>query len=280
MSCTYLHHLPTLSPLPRLHEPFIFPSVPVNNTALLCPTNITQQFTDIEEPVDVGASSKYLKCQGGKKWLSGRDHNFVHCEDGAWTTVSDVCDKECGVPIDCPVLSGMGAHLSGYYNITPKGDPDEPSVQVYCRQSIAKADSGWTRIFATGLLGQVLDMITLSALHWDENGAKPLVVQINLHSSHEFYEATYDDVIIGKDPPWTLLEVGTYHGDAGDCFRFNIGGSFHNDADLGWVTNDTRAMRVTSTTVEWPTIEEEVQYIEFYFRPQEFDRSKSLPVFC
>ncbi|XP_063601499.1 uncharacterized protein LOC134777599 [Penaeus indicus] len=75
--------------------------VHVNITTLPCPTDITQQFTDIEEPVDVGTSSKYLKCQGENKWLSGRDHNFVHCEEGAWTIVSDMCDKGEGLLVFC-----------------------------------------------------------------------------------------------------------------------------------------------------------------------------------
>ncbi|XP_042859038.1 uncharacterized protein LOC122245154, partial [Penaeus japonicus] len=96
----------------------------------LCLSALVQDIEGAKTPVDLGTNSKYLKCEDGKAWLSDRFYHLVHCEDGAWTTVEDICDEACEVPRDCAVLADMGAQTQDSFYIKPNGHPREPSVLV------------------------------------------------------------------------------------------------------------------------------------------------------
>ncbi|XP_066964879.1 uncharacterized protein [Macrobrachium rosenbergii] len=225
-----------------------------NYTAFADPPN-ARRLTYSDKPLYV----KYYVCNPNYAWLSGAPGRFTQCIGGSWTDIQDQCDDACDPPRDCSDIARMGFNFSDVYRITPSGKMGGVSVDVYCTLSLNDSDNhGWTTAMTLGsALGNgggiptqtgggtpgplgsnkfFIGIQHLSALAWEDTVERPLVFKIVLQTtSSKPFHATYDDVVIDVNSPYTLLKLGRYHGTPGDAFRSSLNKDFPlNTSSLWW----------------------------------------------
>ncbi|XP_047471465.1 techylectin-5A-like [Penaeus chinensis] len=153
--------------------------------------------------------------------------------------------QDCLVPRDCANVLRLGINETGRYRIIPSGDAHGDQIEVWCDLDADGYDpsgGGWTTALrrdpaGSNFAGHTLDWHRSAQLFPDRNAAdkdffigldnlvqlnrhpngtvRPLVFQFLLEVANEpLFHATYDSVVLGEGPGFTLLEVGHFHGNA------------------------------------------------------------------
>ncbi|XP_042861084.1 uncharacterized protein LOC122246527 [Penaeus japonicus] len=235
------------------------------------------------------------------------------CIAGNWTQVLDVCTEDCLVPRDCSEILQLGMNETGVYRIIPSGDSHGTSVEAWCDMDADGYDpsgGGWTTVLRrnpseSSFAGETLDWHRAAQLFPDRSAAdndffigldnlvqlnrypngtvRPLVFQFLLEVSGEpLFHASYDSVVVGEAPGFTLLEVGRFHGNAGDCFSQHVGYNFTGDDEFWWLPEDGANYMsfLTKDAGEWKTLKDHGKTPEgltLRVRPRDFDQAVSCP---
>ncbi|XP_047484750.1 uncharacterized protein LOC125036310 [Penaeus chinensis] len=115
----------------------------------------------------------------------------------------------------------------------------------------------------------------VAALNWDGAVWRPLVIQILLGTEESgTFHATYSEQRVAPSSPWSLENLGAYHGNAGEALSGSIGKPF---GQLWW--NHIKAS-VSEKPIVWKPLEATGKRIVSFVvrvRPLDYDRAVSCP---
>ncbi|XP_042880534.1 uncharacterized protein LOC122258585 [Penaeus japonicus] len=234
-----------------------------------------------EEPAVLG----YYECFPGYKWLSGHQTHEAHCPRGSWQPVMDLCHPSTCEPLrDCAEILATGVEESGFFRIYPSGSMTDRYTQVFCAlaDSMHFADGGWTEIaYFKNTDGFGIDYEVLANLSRGENSDTRLLTFrfIFWTDDSQIYHATYGSVNLTAD--LDIVDVGAYHGDAGDAFREHVNDRFQ--LAVGWWSTDEQLIKSYVSgdgMLHWPPLEnagKTLLSVELFIRPQDFDEVTSCP---
>ncbi|XP_042236446.1 uncharacterized protein LOC121875819 [Homarus americanus] len=235
--------------------------------------------------------AQVYECEQGKAWLSRHGYRLTQCVGSTWTPIMDACEDDCGLPRDCSHPTIRALNTTGEFMVVPSGFYKRHAVKVHCEVNTADvewAEGGWTTISMqktswitvepTYDNGYFIGIQNLTEMNREVTGdPRPLVLQVLLRGSNgKTYHATYDNLVL--DESHRVVELGTYHGDAGDSLQYNINETF-SVVDQWWISTNINASKIGNGITEWPSLLEPVSAARVRIRPQVFDRATSCPPF-
>ncbi|XP_069182178.1 uncharacterized protein [Procambarus clarkii] len=220
----------------------------------------------------------YYECNDGLQMMSGYPGRLTQCVGGRWTGIFDVCIEAYCPQRDCCAVAALNyTNNDGtQYTVAPSAYRGNNTIQCFLLLMKDVTIPPVLLVIDEGCLW------ALTALNWDGNTKRPLVMKIMMKDMNDnTLHATYGRLVVNPNN-YTLSSLGTYHGNAGDHLAGSVGNTFcpvrdpNNTNPCWWGDPSTpNSGLLTGDTPTWGSIS--IKSLNVWVRSLDCDKELACP---